>query len=373
MNTKFEAVMAKLLKRFLNDVVFVDLKPENKAVLAGLNAPANATLPLFIEDLAVKIKENDMDEIPVVALIKGLVYAVGAQAELPYRPFYIDLLKHIDPEIGVRILSDGIRFAEEGQYSNAILYFNTVLAMDHESIDALYNMGRAFDDLCDKEARSDLRVLSKWCYEKTITIDPSFAYGHFSLGFALYNDEKFSEAQRHWLSALNGDLPEEMREELVVGLGKVKDRATYERGYELILAGRVEEGLELLKALEDDHDEWWNLLFFIGLGYRMLEQYEDALGYFLKVMTLNTGHIKTMNEIAICLLSLGDFTEAERYLKEAIRLSPENSELLCNMGIVHLQKGDQATARIYFDRAHEASPDDEVVAMWLAHINQKMI
>lgn len=365
--------MAKLLKRFLNDVIFVDLKPENKAVLAGLNAPLNATLPLFIEDLAVKIKEGDVEQIPVVALIKGLVYAVGAQVELPYRSFYIDLLKHIDSEISMRILSDGIRLAEEGQYSNAILYFNTVLAMDNESIDALYNMGRAFDDLSDKEVRNDLKVLSKWCYEKTIVIDPNFTYGHFSLGFALYNDEKFSDAERHWLQALGGSLSEDMREELIVGLGKVKDRATYERGYELILAGRVEEGLEMLKALEDDHDEWWNLLFFIGLGYRMMEQYEDALGYFLKVMTLNTGHIKTMNEIAICLLSLGDFAEAERYLKEAIRLSPENCELLCNMGIVHLHKGDQVTARIYFDRAHEASPEDEVVAMWLAHINQKLI
>lgn len=365
--------MAKLLKRFLNDVIFVELKPENQAVLAGLSAPLNATLPLFVDDLAVKIKENDVDQIPVVALIKGLVYAVGAQAELPYRSFYVELLKHIDSEIGMRIITDGIRFAEEGQYSNAILYFNAVLAIDETSIDALYNMGRAFDDLSEKEARHDLKVLSKWCYEKTIEIDPTFAYGHFSLGFALYNDEKFSDAESHWLMALNGELPDEMREELIVGLGKVKDRATYERGYELILAGRVEEGLELLKALEDDHDEWWNLLFFIGLGYRMLEQYEDALAYFLKVMTLNTGHIKTMNEIAICLLSLGDFNEAERYLKEAIRLSPENSELLCNMGIVHLQKGDHITARIFFDRAHEAAPDDEVVNMWLAHINQKLI
>jgi tetratricopeptide (TPR) repeat protein len=287
--------------------------------------------------------------------------------------FYKQLLLKIDADIAKSILSDGIRYATDSQFSNAILYFNAAINLEPYNIDATYNLGRAFEDLSELEARPELKKLAKYCYEKCIEIDPNFGYAYFSLGFSLYNEENYLKAEENWLIALNFPLTEEMREEVVMGLGRVRDKAAYERGYQLILSGRVNEGLEVLCALEEDHDEWWNLLFFIGVGNRMLERFEDALGYFLKVMTLNTGHIQTMNEIGICLISIGDYNEAERYFKEALRLSPENAEIICNLGIVYFNKGDDKTARDYFDRAHLIAPEDEVIQMWLDHINKKLI
>ena len=245
--------------------------------------------------------------------------------------------------------------------------------MNHGNLDALYNLGRVFDVYADVESRPELKKLSKHCFEKCVEMEPTFAFGHYHLGVFYYNDEHFMEAEACWLTALKYDLPEEVREEVVIWLGRVRDRASYEKGHKLILNGRVDEGLEILKALEEDHDEWWNLLFFIGVGYRMLEQFEEALGYFLKVLSLNTGHIRTMNEIAICLMAVGDFWEAEKYLKEAMRLAPENAELICNMGILQLNRGEDEAARLSFDRAARLAPDDEVIAMWLEHMNKKLI
>jgi len=373
MQKNFKEIQAKILKRFLDEIVFIELKEGHTLNFKDIEMPEKIMLPVYISDLANRIKANDIDNIPAIAIIKGLVYVVGADTQLETRKFYISLLKAIDSNIVLSILNDGIKYASEGQYSNAILYFNAALNIDDGNIDAYYNLGRSFEDLSLAEERPDLIKLGKYCFEQCLIIDPNFAYAHFSLGFMLYNEENYKLAETHWLKALKYELPESMKEELVMGLGRVKDKASYERGYELILAGRVEEGLEILVSLEEMHDEWWDLLFFIGVGYRMLEQFEDALGYFLKVMNLNTGHIQTMNEVGICLLSLGDYDEAEKYLKEAMRLSPENSELICNMGIVYLNKGDNQTARELFDKAHLISPEDEVVQMWLNHINSKMI
>ena len=53
-----------------------------------------------------------------------------------------------------------------------------------------------------------------------------------------------------------------------------------------------------------------------------------------------------------------------------MRISPENAELICNLGIVHYYKGDDKTARELFSRAYAISPDDEVVQMWLAQIGE---
>lgn len=380
MHNKFNDIMAKMLKRFIDEVVFIELKPGHSLSIKGVDFPENITLPVFIDDLAKGIKANELEEIPVLGLIKGLVYIVGSEARIEHYNFYVSLLVALDNQITdahaklvTSILMDGLRLADDQHYANAILYFNAVLKLDPSNVDAFYNMGRSFQDLANEDERSELKKLAKYCFEKCLEFDPDFAYSHFSLGFLFYNEENFQFAQMHWLHALRIGLTDEMKEEVVVGLGRVKDKAAYEKGYELILSGRVDEGLEILKALEEDHDEWWNLLFFIGVGYRMQEQYEDALSYFLKVMSLNTGHIQTMNELGICLLSLGDYDEAEKYFKEAIRLSPQNAEIICNLGIVYYNRGDDLTARSYFQNASELAPDDEVVQMWKDHINKKLM
>lgn len=380
MQNTFNEIMARLLKRFVDDVVFIELKPGHKLAIKGVDFPDNITLPVFIDELAKGIKKNTVDEIPIMGLIKGLVYIVGSEARIDHYNFYLSLLTAIDEQIDdvnaklvASILLDGLRYADDKQFPTAILYFNAVLKLEPDNVDAYYNLGRSFEDLANEDERSELKKLAKYCFEKCLEIDAAFAFSHFSLGFLYYNEENFQIAEKHWLEALKIGLPDEMREEVVVGLGRVKDKAAYEKGYQLILSGRVDEGLEILKALEEDHDEWWNLIFFIGVGYRMLEQYEDALAYFLKVMSLNTGHIQTMNELGICLLSLGDYDEAEKYLKEAIRLSPQNAELICNLGIVYYNRGDDLTARSYFQTASELAPEDEVVQMWKDHINKKLM
>lgn len=373
MENTFKEILAKILRRFLDDIIFIELKEGHALNLQGVQNPDKIMLPVYISELANRIKSNDIDNIPAIAIIKGLVYVIGADTKLDVRNYYISLLKSIDVNIVISILSDGIRYAEEKQYANAILYFNAALNIDENNLDAYYNLGRSFEDLSEVDERPELKKLGKYCYEQCLKINPDFAYAHFSLGFSLYNEENYRLAEKHWLTALKYELPESMKEELVMGLGRVKDKASYERGYELILANRVDEGLEILLTLEEMHDEWWELLFFIGVGYRMLEQYEDALNYLLKVMNLNTGHIQTMNEIGICLLSLGDYDEAEKYYKEATRLSPENSELICNLGIVYYNKGDEIKARELFDRASQISPEDEVIQMWINHINSKMM
>lgn len=373
MQNTFVTLLGKLLSRFLDEVVFIELKEKRTGIFLEIETPEVVQLPVYLSDLADRIRVNEIDNIPAVAIIKGLVYVVGANADLPHMSFYKTLLLKIDADIVNSILKDGIRYATEKQLPNAILYFNAAINLDSGNIDAYYNLGRAFDDLGEAEERPELRKLAKYCYEKCLEIDPNFGYAYFNLGFSQYNEDKFTEAEASWLKALEYPMTEEMREEVVMGLGRVRDKAAYEKGYTLILSGRVHEGLEVLSALEEDHDEWWNLLFFLGVGNRMLERYEDALGYFLKVMSLNTGHIQTMNEIGICMLSIGDYSEAERYFKEALRLSPENAELICNIGIVHYNKGDEKAAREHFDRAHRLAPEDEVVQMWLDHLNKKLI
>ncbi|EQI33119.1 hypothetical protein QOU_3656, partial [Clostridioides difficile Y202] len=63
---------------------------------------------------------------------------------------------------------------------------------------------------------------------------------------------------------LDADLVAEVQE----NLGKMDFKVQYEEGYTLVFQGKFKEGLEKLLPLEEEHMDWWNLLFMIALGYK---------------------------------------------------------------------------------------------------------
>jgi tetratricopeptide (TPR) repeat protein len=276
----------------------------------------------------------------------------------------------LDEMIWHKIVEMGLALASKNDYQEAILHFNAALVANADNVNALYNMGRAFDDLYRENQDRKFLPFIKHCYERTIELEPTFGPAYAAIGFFYYNEEKYAQAEEAWIEALRYELSFDMREEIVSALGRVEDRAIFERGRERILNGRYEEGLETLKAIEDLHDDWWQLNFFIGLALKMQERYEDALPYFLKVLVLNSGFIQAMNEAGICLIAMGDYDQALQHYREALRLSPKNPEYLCNKGVVYYHMKAFDDAYIAIEEAHTLAPDDEVIQMWYQHIQQ---
>jgi tetratricopeptide (TPR) repeat protein len=150
----------------------------------------------------------------------------------------------------------------------------------------------------------------------------------------------------------------------------IDDKVTFEKGYQLILNDRVQEGLEKLLSLEEFHSDWWKLLFFIALAYRKLERYDKAIEYYRKTLEYNSSHVETMNELGICYLSNKQYDLAEETYKEALKHDQNNHELLCNLGIVYLNTGKLEMAREQLYKAKEIKPDDEIVNAWINQLNQ---
>jgi len=133
----------------------------------------------------------------------------------------------------------------------------------------------------------------------------------------------------------------------------------------MVLNERFQEGLEYLLPLEEFHNDWWNLLFFIGLAYRHLNEYDKAIDYFKRTLEYNSGHTETLNELGIIFLTVGQIKDAKKVYEEALKIKPNNHELLCNLGIVYLNANDLNKAEEYLLKAKEEKPDDEIVIAWL--------
>lgn len=361
-----------LLKKRTNEVVFLDLKDE---VLIGDNIKIgnDMPIPILLKDLQKKVKGVETSDIELNKIVDGMIFILGIDLDFKYRDEYVEFLKTIDSTIGNKILNNAIVSANKGDKKDALVLFRASIVIDGKTLDNIYNYGRCCGEIAfenaDSESGKKYNNESFNAFKYLVKNHPDSPLGYYHLGFLYSNAKKYEQAMKCWKKTLSLDIDDNKYDEVLKNIKKLSDKAEYERGYKLILNQRAQEGLEILKTLEQDHAEWWNLMFFIGLGYRMIEEYEEAIKYFNKVLALNSGHIETYNEIGLCFMALHIYSEAEAAFKEALKIKPDNSEILCNLGIVYIQLGNMELAQEYLSTSYELNPDDEITNAWLDKID----
>lgn len=361
----------KLLESFSKEIVFIDLKEDKKWEINGFQWSNDVSIPVYMETLVEKIKADDIDSIPPIAILKGCVYALGTLGEdLSHYSTYVQFLSALDSAFIESIMNDGVRLADEKKWSQAILYFRVITLLCPDKIEGWYYRARAYYDLALELDQKAFFMSSEYNLNRAIALDESLGDLHYLLGYCQFELEKYKAAEQSWKRALQCPIDFEVKEELVDSLAKIDAHLKFEQGVQWILNDRVTEGVELLQILEDEHDDWWELLFYLGLGMRFQGLYEDAIGYFVKTLLLNSGEVQTMNELGLCYLAIGDLDEAEKHYKNALRLNPDHAEITCNLGIVYLNKKNIEEALAYFMEAKRLNPDDEVVNQWIEYVHQ---
>ncbi|MCL2318518.1 MAG: tetratricopeptide repeat protein, partial [Treponema sp.] len=158
------------------------------------------------------------------------------------------------------------------------------------------------------------------------------------------SDEKKSQAQK-----ILRDLGEQ-------GL----DDDSYREAYDCISRGEDEKGLLKVREFIEHHPKVWNGWFLLGWALRKLGRYKDGLEAFRKAMDLGGASSDTLNEMAICLMELGDLKGARKELEAALREDPENIKIISNLGVLAQKSGRPQEAAAFFRTVLELDPDDPV-------------
>lgn len=370
--------LSSILKDKTDEVVFIELKPSALGALGGVKLPIGTPVPFMTRDMVSKVSGAQGADIALPSILEGMVHILGIDPQFKFKDAYIEFLKSIDSEFGRRILADALALAQGGAKLDAVVRLRACLLLEPENLDVLYNMARLLEDLAvENEKDEKLYKLymgtARNALEKCLEVKADFALAAYHLGFHYVNEQTYGRAERIWTQAMATEaLTDDQKLEIVNTLRNIDAKLEYEKGYQLVIEGFADQGLEHLVPLLDDHPEWWNLMFFVGLAYRQKEMFDEALHYFKQSLSLNTGHVETMNEIGICLMTMGQYDEAEAYFKEALKVKRDNHEILCNLGIVHIQRGEYEDALVLIERAVELEPSDDISAAWLAHVRNLM-
>lgn len=362
------------LKKRTSDVVFIELKENKSFSFNSAKIDYKTPLPIPVKDIVTQVKGAQVSDFKLSSIIEGMVTILGIDMEFLYKDAYLEFLLSLDEDIVTKVLSKGMHLAENGNRVEALIHFRAAYLLKGEDLNIIYSYGRCLEELA-LESENDEQLQRMFLDEAFETFSylrdayPDSPFSYYHLGFHLVNQKSYKAAESVWKKALMMELDDEKKSEIISRLNDINAKIDYEEGYNLVLDGMYHEGLQKLLPLEDEYNDWWNLLFFIGLAYRQLGDFDDALKYYQKVLSLNTGHIDTFNEVALCYMSLGQYESAKKYIQEALKMAPMNNELLCNLGIALLNLEDIDGAKDAIKKSLEVDPDDEVTKAWNEHIN----
>lgn len=146
------------------------------------------------------------------------------------------------------------------------------------------------------------------------------------------------------------------------------DDELFQKAHKYIDLGEEEKAAESIKLFLRKNPKVWNAWFLLGWALRRMSRWEDARSSFLKAgELLENSEISdkeplcdVYNELAICLMELKSFDEAEKYLINALSLDSENIKIISNLGTLALKQGKQEEAEAFFRTVLEINPDDKI-------------
>lgn len=306
----------------LKDTAFVEL---SLGAMGGLLD--GVPVPLSAED----VRDSAGKGIDAGRLAKNMIYVIGCDPAFPYVNSYIGFIKRaFDDRLIKMICSDGLGALVDGKAKEACIFFRAALQLDPDDADAMYGYARACRDVYaeseDDTEIGNFKAESIDYFEKLTLEHPEVAEGHYYLGYGYMNMGLYVKAEiafRTYLKLMpEGEEADEVRERLA----QLRDPVEIEKGCNEVIAGRYENGIEVLeKYLDTGAKTWWPLHYYLGVAYRMTGDDEQATERFRNVLRLNASNVETMDELADIYAKSGDKELEEKYRKKAalVRASAE--------------------------------------------------
>lgn len=287
----------------------------------------------ILSGVPVPIRKSELSGgLSTLTIAKNMAFIIGCDINFKHRDNYVAyILRTFTAEFVKPLLNEGIEAAAKEDYNYALICFRGALLIDPESVDALYCYGRACKDAYEtgegEEYIGRFKAESLEAFEKVTLKKPDFDLGYYFLGYAYLNLGLYVKAQLTWKSFMELSENEEQKAEVQEWLDKLVEPVKIEQGYNHILSGRYNEGIDILSGYMEDErfNTWWPLWYYLGVAHKALGDSETAEKDFLQVLKLSPSNIETMKELVELYEACGDAQRAEKY-KGKIEIVKSNME-----------------------------------------------
>lgn len=323
-------------------------------------------VPIRVNSLISDIKNQDeYDGISIGNIIDGIIYVLGTEKEFKLKQEYLKILEDLKIDLLPYVIHCINQF-DDNNSNDAVVYGKCLVnVMENEKTTFVYasSLERKSIEYLNKDSSDNARFFmneSIKYYEKALNYDDKFALSYYKLGFYYKNNQQYIKAKLFWEKQQEFDDDPIRIDEIRNEIEQLDVYVKYETGYNYILNSEAEEGLDILLPLVEDYSGWWNLLFFIGLGYRTLGEYEIAEKYFENVLKIEEGQSYAINELGLCKMCLEKYEEAKELFTMLLAGDPKNGEILCNRAGANLYLGNRDEAKRDVEKALKINPEDDI-------------
>lgn len=294
-----------------------------------------------------------------------------------------------DPEEAARHLSAGVVLAQKGRFAEALLAYRRAREADpgyalahlNEAL-ALQDLYNAKSALLDDDERQRHLGEIRETLERALVLDDTLLVGWRALGHVarrLGDYVRAEDAFARLVSVAPDDFPhrEEAERELRAVGPRAERQRVLRRAFDAALdreadAAQLREAFERVQPLlihpEVPDDAFWAA----GVLLRRLDDATGAREMLEACLERAPRHARAHRELATLCMQAGDAHAALEHSVEAYREDPSNPALLCNVGVCHLTLGDFGQAEEFLKMAVGLAPDDPIVQRaWSAFENAR--
>lgn len=363
-----------------DDIFFLTIKKGASIKFKDYEYITNKEMPVPVraEKLLEDIKrESDDEGVSLNNIIDGIIYVLGTDKNFEYLNDYKEMLEVLHFDLQPYIILC-INKLDEGNVDDGVIYGKALININEDEkncfiyASVLEKRATAKKTAVDENENQYFLEEAHTFYEKSLDYDSKFALSYYKLGYYYKLKQQYVKAELYWKKHQELDNDNVRIEEIRNELNDLQPYVDYENGYNLVLKEQPDEALDLLLPLVNEFSGWWNLLFFIGLAYRSLGDYEIAEKYFENVLKIEEYQKETINELGLCKICRGKYTEAAELFTTLLNIEPGTCEIFCNRAVAHLYNEEIDRAKEDIETALKIDPNDEIALSIKEEIEQKL-
>lgn len=365
----------------LDSIVFITLPDEFLFPAKEFVIEKDIPLPVQLTSEDTEQKQFDTSTLTLEKLLAGILSILAYDTSNKNIEYYKRFLIAARPEIKKELTEAAILKAKNEDFDIAEEIFSALRGLDPNDLVTLLNTALFYDERGSSYRRSGLNEDADACdetastyYKRSLSVEQPLPDAYFNAAFFYLKQKNYArtrECFEIYLTLIdsvdekdmsdNEKYKKERAKEIIQDISSRNlEDELFNSAYEFIQMGQEEKALEKIRDFIEKNPKVWNAWFMLGWALRKLERWDDACTAFNQAIDCGGRNCDTFNELAICLIELNDFDGARKNLYEALKIEPENTKIMSNLGFLALREGCPSEARRYFATVLEFDPNDEI-------------
>jgi tetratricopeptide (TPR) repeat protein len=196
----------------------------------------------------------------------------------------------------------GMSYYNTEDYGKSLTFLQKAISKNNKDGQAAYTLGRTYLELENEKSAIPL-------FQRAIEIEPTRNAWMYELGLIYYNQNDFKNALQYFNKAADN------------GYNKTND--FYENyGFAQLYTGDTENGIKTLNIVLERKPNNTELLNNIAYAMYSTKRYENALGYYEKLLTINPKDAPSLFMAGMTFQKMGQKEKGQKICDKAIEMDP---------------------------------------------------